>query len=95
MALTTVETLALKSTHFCESSVAFKSAIEEVLRVDVRSRHQTQRMTSNEHINQLTLDNACIEYVFNGISDGGSINNTDLYISIVSISQCETGCSTT
>lgn len=87
-----VRELAATSTHYRDAPEAFVAAIEEVLRVDVRSRDQNRRMTSAERVNRLVLDNASVEYVFRkagGSSSGGDAHgdaHEDLHLRIASIS---------
>lgn len=57
---TVLQELAASSIVFKDSSEAFVSAIEQVLRVDVRSKDQTRRMVAAE--NELILDNARVTY---------------------------------
>jgi hypothetical protein len=81
-----VRELAATSTHFRGSSEAFVAAIEEVLRVDVRSRDQNRRMTSAERVNRLVLDNASVEYVFRKAEGSSDDAHEDLHLRIASIS---------
>lgn len=55
-----LQELAESSRFFKDSPVAFTSAIEQVLQVDVRSKDQTRRMAVAE--NELVLDNARVTY---------------------------------
>lgn len=79
-----VRELAAKSTHFRDAPTAFVAAIEEVLRVDVRSRDQNRRMTSAERVNRLVLDNISVEYVFRKMDSNGDTDGDLLRIAGVS-----------
>ncbi|TYZ64851.1 hypothetical protein PybrP1_008155 [[Pythium] brassicae (nom. inval.)] len=57
----TVRELAATSTHYRGSPDTFVRAVEEVLRMDVRSKDQTKRWSTSA-ANRIVIDNAQIEY---------------------------------
>lgn len=57
-----VHQLSESSTYYRGHADAFVSAIEQVLRVDVRSKDQTKRWTNGAATNHIAIDNANIIY---------------------------------
>ncbi|RLN91671.1 hypothetical protein BBJ28_00001703 [Nothophytophthora sp. Chile5] len=59
-----IHKLAETSTHYRNATETFVAAIEEVLKVDVRSKYQTRRWTSPDYVNYQVVDNARVQYRF-------------------------------
>ncbi|KAL7680473.1 putative Chromo-like domain superfamily, trmO-like domain, YaeB-like superfamily protein [Plasmopara halstedii] len=60
----TVRKLATKSEHYRDAPDALVAAIEEILLVDVRSKYQTRRWTTPDHVSYQIVDTVRVKYCF-------------------------------